>query len=379
MTDNSILLPVAYSVREAFDLADAPDDLLVAGYSIPANEDLDAEQVPLAEFLRAHVPTIDADYCFRKDVFQAISCWQADSDDQVGSEVLHLYGPTGAGKTSAYEQYCARLGIPLFSAKGHKAFEPHEAFGHFVAGPNGESIFAEGPVTLAATYGLPVLINEYDRIAPSRAIVFNDVFEGRPFANPGRHGEVVVPVPGFRVIVTTNTNMLGDNNGSYGTANAHDISVLERLHSIEIGYPEEHVEVAIVERELAIVPDQTLAYWFDQEELRVVTVAGMKTGAAITRREFAEALVAFARKIRQQSIDCGNEGDSALERTVSTRTLRRLAKWAVKHMTASEVLGLSAVHIALDKVVARAASSSTRVVMHQCLEACIGTGEKVAP
>jgi cobaltochelatase CobS len=374
---NSILVPVAYSVREVFGFAEAPDDLLIAGLSIPEN--LPEECIAEAEFLRAHIPAIDPDYCFRKDVFQAISCWQADSDNRVSSEVLHLFGPTGAGKTSAYEQYCARLGIPLFSAKGHKGFEPHEAFGHFIAGPNGESMFASGPVTLAASYGLPVLINEYDRIAPSRAIVFNDVFEGRPFANPGRHGEVVTPSPGFRVIVTTNTNMLGDTSGAYGTASAHDISVLERLHSIEIGYPAEEIELAIVESELAIVADDSLAYWFDQEGLRVGTDAGIKQGAAITRTEFASALVAFARKIRQQSIECGNEGDSALERTISTRTLRRLTKWAVRHMSAADVFGLSAVHIALDKVVAHAASGSTRVVMHQCLEACIGTGEKVSP
>lgn len=84
-------------------------------------------------------------------------------------------------------------------------------------------------MTLAAMYGLPVIINEYDRIEPGRTIVFNDVFEGRTFPIPGRSGVRVTPREGFRPVITANTNMVEDVSGNYGTASSHDTSLLERL------------------------------------------------------------------------------------------------------------------------------------------------------
>lgn len=51
-----------------------------------------------------------------------------------------------------------------------------------------------------------------------------------------------------------------------------------------------------MENELAIVPDDALAYWFDKEALRAGTDADLKGGSASTRREFAGALVAHAER-----------------------------------------------------------------------------------
>ncbi|MBK7422516.1 MAG: AAA family ATPase [Propionivibrio sp.] len=278
-----------------------------------------------------------------------------------------------------FEQWCARLGIPLFMAKGHRRFEPMEAFGQFVGGENGTTPWVDGPLTLAARYGLPCIINEYDRISADRAIVFNDVFEGRSFPIPGKSGEVVSPQPGFRVVITANTNLVEDLTGNYGTANTHDVSILERIVALYIGYPSDQTEITLLEKELEEFSDDLLAYWFDQEGIKLSTPQGMKAGSAISRSEFIEGCIQVSRKIRAQSKDGGNTSDSALERTMSTRILRKWARNSVAQAGAPEKLGLSALHLSLKKYLSSLATESTRIALHQAVETVFGVGEVVKP
>lgn len=375
---SAILVSVSYSLVQAFGLDpnEVDPNITVNGYAIPDPATIaDPVAASYAAYLRSAIPAVDPNYQFRKELIRDFNYWWLYGQ----GDVLLLWGPTGSGKTSLPEQWCARLGIPLFMAKGHRRFEPMEAFGQFVGGENGTTPWVDGPVTLAARYGLPCIINEYDRIAADRTIVFNDVFEGRSFPLPGKSGEVVTPQPGFRAIITANTNLVEDLSGNYGTANTHDISILERIVAMQIGYPEAQVEKRMLEAELADFSDELLAYWFDQEGIKLTTKNGMKEGSAINRGEFMDGLIEVANKIRQQSKDGGNTADAALERTMSTRILRKWARNAVAHAGAPEKLGLSALHLSLRKYLSSLATESTRIALHQAVETVFGVGEAVKP
>ena len=375
---SSILVTVAYSLVDAFGLDPNEVDpaITVDGYAIPDPATLtDPVAASYAAFLRSAIPPIDPYYQFRKDLVREIRYWWFTGQ----GDVMLLWGPTGSGKTSVFEQWCARLGIPLFMAKGHRRFEPMEAFGQFVGGENGTTPWVDGPLTLAARYGLPCIINEYDRIAADRAIVFNDVFEGRSFPIPGKSGEVVSPQSGFRVVITANTNLVEDLTGNYGTANTHDVSILERIVALYIGYPSDQTEITLLEKELEEFSDDLLAYWFDQEGIKLSTPQGMKAGSAISRSEFIEGCIQVSRKIRAQSKDGGNTSDSALERTMSTRILRKWARNSVAQAGAPEKLGLSALHLSLKKYLSSLATESTRIALHQAVETVFGVGEVVKP
>ena len=375
---SAILVQVSYSLCEVFGLDpnEVDPSITVDGFEIPDPATLaDPVAQQYAAFLRAAVPPIDPYYQFRKDLVRDIRYWWLTGE----GDVLLLWGPTGSGKTSVFEQWCARLGIPLFMAKGHRRFEPMEAFGQFVGGENGTTPWVDGPVTLAARYGLPCIINEYDRIAADRTIVFNDVFEGRSFPIPGKSGEVVTPQPGFRVAITANTNLVEDLSGSYGTANTHDISILERIVALHVGYPSDDTEAKLLEKELEQFSDDLLSYWFDQEGIKISTPQGMKEGSAINRGEFIQGLLEVAKKIRAQSKDGGNISDSALDRTMSTRILRKWARHSVAQASAPEKLGLSALHLALKKYLSSLSTESTRIALHQAVENVFGVGEVVKP
>jgi len=375
---SAILVQVSYSLCEVFGLDpnEVDPSITVDGFEIPDPATLaDPVAQQYAAFLRAAVPPIDPYYQFRKELVRDIRYWWLTGE----GDVLLLWGPTGSGKTSVFEQWCARLGIPLFMAKGHRRFEPMEAFGQFVGGENGTTPWVDGPVTLAARYGLPCIINEYDRIAADRTIVFNDVFEGRSFPIPGKSGEVVTPQPGFRVAITANTNLVEDLSGNYGTANTHDISILERIVVLHVGYPSDDTEAKLLEKELEQFSDDLLSYWFDQEGIKISTPQGMKEGSAINRGEFIQGLLEVAKKIRAQSKDGGNTSDSALERTMSTRILRKWARHSVAQASAPEKLGLSALHLALKKYLSSLSTESTRIALHQAVENVFGVGEVVKP
>ncbi len=375
---SAILVQVSYSLCEVFGLDpnEVDPSITVDGFEIPDPATLaDPVAQQYAAFLRAAVPPIDPYYQFRKDLVRDIRYWWLTGE----GDVLLLWGPTGSGKTSVFEQWCARLCIPLFMAKGHRRFEPMEAFGQFVGGENGTTPWVDGPVTLAARYGLPCIINEYDRIAADRTIVFNDVFEGRSFPIPGKSGEVVTPQPGFRVAITANTNLVEDLSGNYGTANTHDISILERIVALHVGYPSDDTEAKLLEKELEQFSDDLLSYWFDQEGIKISTPQGMKEGSAINRGEFIQGLLEVAKKIRAQSKDGGNTSDSALERTMSTRILRKWARHSVAQASAPEKLGLSALHLALKKYLSSLSTESTRIALHQAVENVFGVGEVVKP
>lgn len=372
---DEILVRKDYSLQETFNLDPAvvPADITVQGYDIPDPETFPegSDQRAYAMFLRAAVPEPDPNYVFRLDVLRDLQTWWSN---ELTRDVLFLYGPTGSGKTSSHDEWCSRLCVPRFALKGHKAFEAHEAFGHYVLGPNGETVFAPGPVTLAAQYGLPCIINEFDRIQQARAIVFNDVFEGRAFPMPGKHGEMLVPQPGFKVCITGNTNMVEDLTGNYGTASAHDTSVLERLFAVRVGYPERDVEEGILLKDYEFMTDELLAYWFEQEQFKVKTAAGIKVGAAISRQEFVATGVDWAHMVRKQSKDGGSVEDQALERTISTRALRKIYTLAAQKCRMAELHGKSSMHYALSRHVSNLATESTSIALHQSLEAAFGVG-----
>lgn len=377
MNISNVLVPAEYPLAQTFNLDTNEVDpgITVSGFAIPDPATLsDPDEQKLAANLRVAIPSVDPNYQFRKDLVSAFNYWKTCSE----GDVLFLHGPAGSGKSSLPEQVFARLGIPCFLVKGHRKFEPHEAFGHFILTEGGKTEWAPGPVMLAAQYGLPVIINEFDRIEPDRAIIFNDVFTGGAFPVPGKHGEVLRPRSGFCCVITGNTNLIEDTTGNYGTAHMHDISVLERICAIRVDYPEDETEKRLVMKEIEPFDDELLSYWFDQEGIKLSTEKGLLEGAAISRDQFAEGLVKVARDVRKMSKDSGNQSDAALERTMSTRILRKWAYHSVMHSSAPERLGLSALHLVLKKYLSSMATESTRIALHKAVETVFGVQETVA-
>lgn len=319
-------------------------------------------------YLRDHVPQVDSGYKFRKGLLRDFNAWS-----QSCTEPLFLYGPTGCGKSSFVQQVAARLGIPLFRITGNADTELAEIFGHYVLAENGQTVFREGPGTEAARAGAWFLIDEVDRMSPATLVGLNGLLEGGPFTLTGKGGEIVIPKPEFRVILTANSNMAGDESGNYNTAMIHDKSICDRVGmALEVGYPDDEERVILSETLVNLgADDKLLQYWFEQEGMQVATDAGVKKGSSLTRDDFIHGILQVRDMVRKQSRDCGNQTSAALERTMSVRTLQRWVQFCIAFVGAPNQ-GNSALHYAMERALTNTCTPSTKIAIHEMVTSVFG-------
>lgn len=322
--------------------------------------------------MRKLIPPVNMSYRFRKGLVRDLNTYW-----RVCNEPLFLFGPTGSGKSSFIQQAYARLEVPLFRMTLSSDTELAEVFGHYVLGENGQTVFRYGPAALAAKFGFPLLLDEVGRATPETLIGMNGLFEaGSPFVIPG-NGETVIPHADFRLILTDNTNLAGDESGNYLTAMVHDKSVLDRMGmSIEVGYPVDEERELLTEQLALLANDKLLTYWFSEEKMEVATPLGIRKGQDITRSDFIEGILKVRDMIRQQSRDCGNHSASALERTMSVRTLQRWLQFCIAFVGAPKQ-GYSALHYAMERSLTNTCTPSTKIAIHAMVKSVFGVSEKL--
>lgn len=356
-----------FSLAAAFGVP-VPANLVVNGWEHDAQE----PDVNLA-YLRDHVPVINQDYRFRKDLLRDFNAWS-----QACTEPLFLYGPTGCGKSSFILQAAARLGIPVFCITGNSDTELVEIFGHYVLAENGQTVFRDGPATEAAKCGAWFLIDEVDRMSPATLVGLNGVLEGGSFTLTGKGGEIVIPKPEFRVILTANSNMAGDDTGNYNTAMIHDKSIPDRVGmTVQVGYPSDEERAILLDTLTSIgADDLLLQYWFEQEGIQVATDQGVKKGSSLSRDDFIHGILQVRDMVRKQSRDCGNQTASALERTMSVRTLQRWVQFCIAFVGAPNQ-GNSALHYAMERALTNTCTPSTKIAIHAMITSVFGVNAKL--
>lgn len=342
---------------------------------IPAHRTLEVSDVPkdaeyAAEFTAA-IPSVDNNYLFRPEVMRDLLSYMG------GEDPILLFGPTGSGKSSVVLQLAARCEIPVFRITGSASTESSDLFGMYSL-QDGATKFVYGPAVKAALLGGILLVDEADRIPPDVLVGFNGLTEGlMPFVIT-MTGEIITPIKGFKVIYTANSNLSGSD--IYLTAKQHDPSVPERFVASKIDYPENAQEAAILRKELDATgfTDNQVSYMMDQEGAKLQINGTVKDGNAITKDDWISGLLQVAQMIRAQSRDGGNESSSALERTISVRSLARWMRYTVQFCGIS-TKGQSALHYALRRSLTNTCTPSTEVAIHTILTTVFGVKENLEP
>lgn len=348
---------------------DAPLEGINNAITVDTIEWEDSDDVDLKKL----VPAIEKSYRFRIDLVRDFNAWLNFS-----RESIFFYGPTGCGKSSFIKQAYARLGIPLFRMTISEDTELAEIFGHYVLGENGQTVFRYGPASLAAKHGCPLLLDEVGRGSPTVIVGLNGLLEpGSPFTIPG-NGEVVVPHANFRVCLTDNTNLAGDESGNYNTAMIQDKSIPDRVGmAIQVGYPDAEEKILILDELNKLADDKLLSYWFEQEGIQVSTDSGLKKGQAVTRDDFVQGIMQVRDMVRKQSRDGGNQAAAALERTMSVRTLLRWVRYCVAFIGAPN-RGLSALHYSLERALTNTCTPTTKIAVHGMVKTVFGVDERLS-
>lgn len=194
------------------------------------------------------IPDIDPNYLFNVDVLKTL---------MMGLEMripVYLWGHSGTGKTSIFEQIAARTRRPFFRVQ-HTANMEEE---HIVGGwrlREGKTFFELGPLAMAMRYGWMYMADEYDFGRPEVTSVYQAVLEGKPLvikeADP--ENRVIRPHPNFAICATGNTNGQGDESGLYQGTSIQNAANYERFGVVEqMGYMDKKLEARLVSQQASI-------------------------------------------------------------------------------------------------------------------------------
>lgn len=205
---------------------------------------------------------------------------------------VFITGNSGNGKTMMVEQICAKQKRQFVCISMTPETDESDLMGNYIL-IDGEMVWRDGPVTVAARQGAVLCIDEID-YGSQNLSALQRVLEGKPFLLKKKN-EIVTPTAGFTIIATANTKGKGSEDGRYMFTNVLNEAFLERFPiTMEQTWAPDRVEKKILIKELV--------------------------SAGREDDQFAEKLVTWATAIRRTFEDDG------CDEVISTRRLVHIAK-----------------------------------------------------
>src|ERR1700687_1267048 len=184
---------MSVSVRQVFGV---DTDLEVPAFSKPAE----------------HVPDVDSDYLFNKEVTLAILAGFKHN------RRVMIQGYHGTGKSTHIEQVAARLNWPCIRINLDSHVSRIDLVGKdAIVIRDGLQVteFREGILPYALQTNTALVFDEYDAGRPDVMFVIQRVLEVSGKLTLLDQSKVIRPHPAFRLFSTTNTIGLGDTSGLY--------------------------------------------------------------------------------------------------------------------------------------------------------------------
>jgi nitric oxide reductase NorQ protein len=114
-----------------------------------------------------------------------------------------LKGPTGCGKTRFVEHMAWRLHRPLVTVACHDDLSASDLTGRYLV-RGGETIWQDGPLTLAARLGAICYLDEIVEARQDTVVVIHPLADDRRMLPLDKAGELVSAAPGFQLVVSYN-------------------------------------------------------------------------------------------------------------------------------------------------------------------------------
>ena len=226
------LQPAFYELNDTFGL-DSNQLILLEGYKTCGHPGVPAQQP----------------YVFDRDRLRKLLAFL---DDSMG-DGLYLTGPTGCGKTSLVCQVAARLHWPAQIVPVHGRLELDDLLGQKVL-DNGCTPFQYGALSTAVKEGHILIMDEMDVADPAELAGLYDLLDGAPLVLAQNGGEIIFAHPRFRFVATGNSAGAGDGSGLYQGVLRQSLAWLDRFRVIEVDYPDETTELAILEQAVPSLP-----------------------------------------------------------------------------------------------------------------------------
>jgi cobaltochelatase CobS len=200
----------------------------------------------------AFIPKIDPNYVFNIELTKSVI---------IGLTLnmpMLFWGFHGSGKTTCFEQVCARLNRPFLRLQHTINTEEAHVLGQWAV-KGGNTVFNPGPLPIAMQKGYVFCADEYDYAMPSVLSLYQPVLEGKALyiKDAPPEARVVHPHPNFRIFATGNTNGAGDDTGLYQGTQVQNSANYSRFKITErVEYPAPDIEAAIVAGQAGIRMDE---------------------------------------------------------------------------------------------------------------------------
>ena len=169
-------------------------------------------EVPAYSKADSHVPDLDADYLFNKEVTLAILAGFKHN------RRVMIQGYHGTGKSTHVEQVACRLNWPCVRINLDSHVSRIDLVGKdAIVLKDGKQVteFREGILPWALQNNVALCFDEYDAGRPDVMFVIQRVLEVSGKLTLLDQSKVIRPHPSFRLFSTTNTIGLGDTSGLY--------------------------------------------------------------------------------------------------------------------------------------------------------------------
>ncbi|MGZ9059890.1 MAG: cobaltochelatase subunit CobS [Burkholderiaceae bacterium] len=169
-------------------------------------------EVPAYSKSEEHVPDLDPDYLFNRDVTLAILAGFKHN------RRVMVQGYHGTGKSTHIEQVAARLNWPCIRVNLDSHVSRIDIIGKdAIVLKDGKQVteFREGILPYCLRSNTALVFDEYDAGRPDVMFVIQRVLEVSGKLTLLDQSKVIKPHPAFRLFATTNTIGLGDTSGLY--------------------------------------------------------------------------------------------------------------------------------------------------------------------
>ncbi|MEO1206343.1 MAG: cobaltochelatase subunit CobS [Pseudomonadota bacterium] len=249
-----------------------PDMTVSVGQVFGLDSDL---EVPAYSQSSEHVPDIDSDYQFNRDVTLSILAGFKHN------RRVMVQGYHGTGKSTHIEQVAARLNWPCIRVNLDSHVSRIDLVGKdAIVLKDGKQIteFREGILPYALQTNTALVFDEYDAGRPDVMFVIQRVLEVSGKLTLLDQSKVIRPHEAFRLFATTNTIGLGDTSGLYHGTQQINQGQMDRWSIVAtLNYLPHDDEVAII---LSKVKS------FKATEAKRKVVGNMVRVADLTRQSF---------------------------------------------------------------------------------------------
>jgi len=124
-----------------------------------------------------------------------------------------ISGPPQNGKSTAVQLLSAKLGVPCIPFSCDDGIQKSNVFGCVTIGPNGDTVWEDGPLLKAYRNGYWFDAEEVLQLPPEKTSMFMKITDGSKIY-VGYKGEIIHRHPNFRFIATGNPNCRGNKKGN---------------------------------------------------------------------------------------------------------------------------------------------------------------------